>query len=396
MNESSPSGLGDDGAVTLVPGDDIVVHHKPLTVVISAAGSTAELAPHATEIVDTLAAAGTWEFGPVAEALQGLVVSHQPSGVAALLDIKPDPIIFLFDEAHAIEGSETHSGSGRSDWNTIFATADDVTLLVGSSASAPPVEWSQLQAGTVPGLGARAKIVAFASAVPGDNQKPMPAEAPTGPDPEPDADPGPDMNADADADSEPDANTDGDGDGDQSLDRETETASRPVFVSDTPAPNRDQVGSEPSSENEFSAPPPGLGDLRPVGSAQPLDQTTITASEDMPPPTFGSQPAAASSPISGPPPMPDMAPNQPIAQTSSAAPAPTGGPLSHAPPMPAAVTGQPGTGRPDASPNLADLLPPTSDSLPADPSPEASPQPGSPPLPDASKLLPPKDQPSGS
>ena len=64
MNESSPSGLGDDGAVTLVPGDGIVVHHKPLTVVISAAGSTAELAPHATEIVDTLAAAGTWEFGP--------------------------------------------------------------------------------------------------------------------------------------------------------------------------------------------------------------------------------------------------------------------------------------------------------------------------------------------
>ena len=135
--------LATQEAIEVIPGDGIVINRKPLTVVIAAAGDPALIAPAAIDMVDGLARLGDWTFGPVAEALQEYVVANQPTGVAALLDITPDPIAFLFDQAQAAEPGEVHVGQGRGGWNTVFIAGPVVTLTVGGGQAA----------GAVPGLG---------------------------------------------------------------------------------------------------------------------------------------------------------------------------------------------------------------------------------------------------
>ena len=144
-------------AAQLLPGDAIVVHRKPLTVVVAVDGDHATVAPVATAMVDHLIESGQWTFGPVAEALQSFVVSHQPVGVAAVLDVGPDPIAFLFDRAVVFEPTDTHRGDGRSGWTTVFVSGPQVVVAAGDDnlddPSAPG--WSRLIAGTVAGGGIR-------------------------------------------------------------------------------------------------------------------------------------------------------------------------------------------------------------------------------------------------
>ncbi|MGB5758451.1 MAG: hypothetical protein WBM50_16170, partial [Acidimicrobiales bacterium] len=128
-SETLPARSG--GAAQLLPGDAIVVHRTPLTVVVAVDGEHATVAPVVTAMVDHLIESGQWSFGPVAEALQSFVVSHQPVGVAAVLDVEPDPIAFLFDRAVVFEPTDTHRGDGRSGWTTVFVSGPQVVVAAG-------------------------------------------------------------------------------------------------------------------------------------------------------------------------------------------------------------------------------------------------------------------------
>ncbi|MGI9594516.1 MAG: hypothetical protein ACR2QK_00065, partial [Acidimicrobiales bacterium] len=166
MTEGPEAVLGQGrGAAELIPGDGIVVHRKPLTIVISVADGAADIAPLATSLVDELMATGELVFGPVAEALQAFVVAYQPTGVAALLDVAPDPIAFLFDQARVAEVDEAHYGEGRAGWNTVFVAGPMVTLTAGTDSldHERPPGWSRVIAGTVAGGGARTAITSVAS-----------------------------------------------------------------------------------------------------------------------------------------------------------------------------------------------------------------------------------------
>jgi len=147
-----------DLAARVAPGSGAVVHRKPLTVVVASDAETDRIARGLTEVVEQLIAAGDLSFGPVAAGLQQFVVDHQPTGVAAVLDVAPDAIAFLFDQAVAIGDSTTHRASGRSGWTTVFVEGDSVSLVAGPGPERPVDWWSQLWAGTVAGSGVQVDL----------------------------------------------------------------------------------------------------------------------------------------------------------------------------------------------------------------------------------------------
>ncbi len=159
MNDlSGPLPIDVANAIRLIAGDGVVVHRKPLTVVVAASGPRDLTAQAITGAVEELINTGQLSFGPVAAALQDFVVDRQPRGVAAVLDISPDPIAFLFDQAAAVGPEESHRGDGRAGWTTVFISGDSVSLVVGTESEYPVVEWSQFWAGTIAGQGAQVPL----------------------------------------------------------------------------------------------------------------------------------------------------------------------------------------------------------------------------------------------
>ena len=148
-----------DLAARIAPGDGVVVHQRPLTVVATTGGDVAPLAESLTAMVESLIESGELDFGPVAAGLQRCVVEHQPTGVAAILDISPDPIAFLFDQALASGPGATHRASGRSGWTTVFVEDDRLHLAAGPGIDLPVAGWSRLRGGTVAGVGAHVSLV---------------------------------------------------------------------------------------------------------------------------------------------------------------------------------------------------------------------------------------------
>ncbi|MEM9566269.1 MAG: hypothetical protein AAGA93_26855 [Actinomycetota bacterium] len=145
-------------AVRLAPGDGIVVHRTPLTVVVTAHGDVDRVAAGIAAAVADLIDRGDLSFGPVAAGLQQFVIEYQPNGVAAVLDITPDPIAFLFDQAGAVSNGATHRASGRAGWTTVFIEGESVSLIVGTGPEQAVVDWSRLWAGVAPGQGAQVEL----------------------------------------------------------------------------------------------------------------------------------------------------------------------------------------------------------------------------------------------
>ncbi len=158
-------------AAELIAGEGVVVHRPPLTIVVAPTTDSATIAPLASQLADQLIDEGALQFAPVADALQRFVIAHQPLGIAALLDLAPEPIIFLFDQAEAIEVEPAdrtaeptvHTGDGRSGWTTELATLPMLTLVAGSDRQLQTAEpgWGRLRAGTVPGDGVRIQVASI-------------------------------------------------------------------------------------------------------------------------------------------------------------------------------------------------------------------------------------------
>ena len=134
---------------------------------VAVAGGADNIAPVMTDLVDGLVSSGRCDFAAVAEALQSFVVAHQPMGVGAVLDIGPDPIGFLFDQAQITDQETTHRGEGRMGWNTIFVAGAQATIMAGAEEDFyrdPSDGWALVWAGTVPGGGAKVPLTAGAAA----------------------------------------------------------------------------------------------------------------------------------------------------------------------------------------------------------------------------------------
>ena len=154
-----------DVAARIAPGDGVIVHRRPLTVVAAAVGDPGPLAATLTAIVDDLVDGAELGFAPVAASLQQFVVEHQPAGVAAILDLAPDPIAFLFDQATAVATASVHRAEGRSGWTTVFIEGHNVGLIVGVEASSAAIPWTRLLAGTVHGSGVELNLIRASATV---------------------------------------------------------------------------------------------------------------------------------------------------------------------------------------------------------------------------------------
>lgn len=140
-----------------------IVRRDRLTIVVGGTGPGFEpdssLPSQALAAADRLAIEGVWDFDDVAAALHQLVVDHNPRGVAALLCLDEDPMVFLFDAAEAIEladdaesnesGHTQHRGEGRSGWTTKIVSGP--VVRVGLRGTRTTVGWSMLDSGVVPG-----------------------------------------------------------------------------------------------------------------------------------------------------------------------------------------------------------------------------------------------------
>ena len=131
------------------PGAGLAVHHKPLTVLVLAEQRRSELAPELEEVVDDLVATGRCGFAPVASALQDFVVRHQPLGMAAVLDVGSEPIVFLFDQAEATADEVVLRAEGRNGWTTEVIDGPEVTLAVGPPPADDVTDWMRIPQGTV-------------------------------------------------------------------------------------------------------------------------------------------------------------------------------------------------------------------------------------------------------
>ncbi|MEM7275141.1 MAG: hypothetical protein AAF547_18815, partial [Actinomycetota bacterium] len=174
MSETSQvtHATGDDAAAILT-GDGLVVHRRPLTVVLSAADGVDAIAPVVTEMIDELVEQNRCDFASVAGALQNLVVAHQPDGVAAVLGLPPEPIGFLFDNARIVDADATHQGEGRAGWTTVFLSGSRATATAGPLQELPAGgdstggfggdSWSRVWAGAVAGRGAVVPLTAMSA-----------------------------------------------------------------------------------------------------------------------------------------------------------------------------------------------------------------------------------------
>ncbi len=140
----------------------VIARRGALTVVVA---GTEPFAPDSAlpvavlDAVDRLADEGIWEFEHVAGALHRLVVEHRPNGVAAVLAVDPDPMVFLFDTGAAVElgaddatdadGGERHEGEGRGGWTTTIVQGPRVRLAAGPEPG--PAGWARLGDGLIAG-----------------------------------------------------------------------------------------------------------------------------------------------------------------------------------------------------------------------------------------------------
>ena len=150
--------------VSIAGSGGAVVHRGRLTVVIGEAttpfAGDSEIPTATLRVTDELAAGGTWSFEEVATTLQNLVVDYAPPGLAALLELDDEPMLFLFDQGQAIELDTAgaikteHQGEGRASWTTRIVTGPSVRI--GLRGAPNSKGWSVLRGGAV--LGSTALI----------------------------------------------------------------------------------------------------------------------------------------------------------------------------------------------------------------------------------------------
>ncbi|MDH4075410.1 MAG: hypothetical protein OEW29_05685, partial [Acidimicrobiia bacterium] len=150
----------DQGAV-VGAGNGAVVRAGRLTIVIGPASGPfppdSPVPTAALAAADRLDREQAWDFDRVASALHQLVIEFDPQGVAALLDSGPEPMIFLFDRADALErgpgsgpnSQRRHSASGRAGWTTEVVMGPVVHLSLREAPAAP--SWARLRSGLVAG-----------------------------------------------------------------------------------------------------------------------------------------------------------------------------------------------------------------------------------------------------
>lgn len=139
----------DPGAL-IVPGAGHVLVRGPFAMVMS--GSVGQ-AQDADATFAGIAQRRAWNFESVAAALQDLVVSHDLSGVAAILTAGGDPLVFIFDDAMAIYDGSAHGGSGREEWVTEMVMGQSVELRLTGTSTMPPQHGTSLRDGLMPGSG---------------------------------------------------------------------------------------------------------------------------------------------------------------------------------------------------------------------------------------------------
>lgn len=345
--------------------------------------------------VDALADANTWTFDAVAAALHQLVVEHRPAGVAALLNIEDDPMVFLFDEGRAGEfehaqalsdGAHTsHQGEGRLGWTTKIVTGPVIRLGVVDGEETPG--WGVLHHGLTTGCTA----VEFLSLGSGARGEAIPST------PEEGAPPPVAETSEPEAVGAPQAATSPD----PTPDRPTPGATVAVDVSQIGASRLDEHGERaipdapsPSPPAGTAAPPPpggapaasGSGPAAPppgLGGASPPEPGAPPPGPAAPPPGVGGPPPAAP-----PPGLGDRPPSPPPGlgdQPGPAGPPPGRGdasPLRSPAPAPAPPPGLggPGAAAPPGGPGTFGNAPPPGGPPPGAPAPSgANPPPGAPP-----------------
>ncbi|MEM7339808.1 MAG: FHA domain-containing protein [Actinomycetota bacterium] len=367
--EGSTNRMGDGALIAGAEGAVLV--SGPLVVVIGRTqyAPTSAVPRALTEAVARLEEAGAWTFDATAAALQDLVIEHNPPGVAALLRLDDDALVFLFDQASAAElgaingtPGQTHTGSGRTGWTTVIAESSHLELRVttadqrASTSDDTETGWAVLEQGVVPGSLARCATASPTSgAAPSSS-----ATAPAG---------------------------------------------------DAPAPAVNGLLGSPVGSPPPAAAPPSVSPPPAAAPPPPSGQPPVAAPSALAGP--GAAPPAASPPGGAPPPggPPAAAPpaaspppgGPPVGAPSSSpapppgAPSPLGPPPSIGPP-PAASPGAPPAGPPPGNapppPGLGTPPPPGGSGLPTPPPPAAGV--GAPPPPGAPAHLPPPGGPSPS
>ncbi len=90
-----------NAGVSIIPGSGSVVRNGPLTLVLA---GRSDVGAAALTILDDLASTEAWGFDQVSAALHQIVVDNDPSGVAAVLQLEGEAILFAFDRAEATAG----------------------------------------------------------------------------------------------------------------------------------------------------------------------------------------------------------------------------------------------------------------------------------------------------
>ncbi|MEL7157070.1 MAG: hypothetical protein AAFN30_10770, partial [Actinomycetota bacterium] len=345
--------------------------------------------------VDALAEDSAWTFEAVAAALHQLVVDHRPAGVAALLDIDDDPMVFLFDTGEAGEFADeadldgeahtSHQGEGRLGWTTKIVSGPVIRLgLAGSEGS---TGWSTLQHGLVVGAAAVERLGMTASA--GDTAAPSAAPAIEHAAAVSEADPASDPAGPDDAPQPAAVGTPTDSGETPTPEGPTPGATVAVDVSQIGASRLDENGARavpdpvpqplvgsappPPGAPAGAAPPPGtpVGAAPPPGPGAPQPGAPAGAA---PPPGPGAPPPGAAPPgVGGPPPaapppgLGDPAPSPPPGPGSPGSAPPPGQPAPAPPPGLGGGPGAPHAGQPEAA-----SPPPGAPPAPGAPAPAAS------------------------
>lgn len=169
-----PRSITMNAGASIIPGSGSVVKSGPLTLVLAGRSGVGAAA---LTILDGLASTNSWGFDEVSGALHQIVVDNEPTGVAAVLQIDGEAILFAFDRAEAKAGDVTVKGQGRDGWSTGLAESSPVELRLGSVPFSSPSDDIELRAGRVEAAGAIVPVV-----VPPTKDQP-PAETPPPPTP---------------------------------------------------------------------------------------------------------------------------------------------------------------------------------------------------------------------
>jgi len=151
-----PRSITMNAGASIIPGSGSVVKSGPLTLVLAGRSGVGAAA---LTILDGLASTNSWGFDEVSGALHQIVVDNDPSGVAAVLQIDDEAILFAFDRAEAKAGDATVKGQGRDGWVTGLAESSPVELRLGSVPFSSPSDDIELRAGRVEAAGAIVPVV---------------------------------------------------------------------------------------------------------------------------------------------------------------------------------------------------------------------------------------------